>query len=84
MKKAYIKPEAFCEEYELSVSIAAHCAEWMDQSFATLNDIHACNYKVGRRYLFMESSAGCTTIPRDGDYGICYNQPTDESTVFVS
>lgn len=84
MKKAYTKPELFCEEYQLSVSIAAHCASWIDPEMVNSSDYTSCGYYLAGRTLFMERPNCDDRLKYDGDRNVCYQQPSEENKVFSS
>lgn len=85
MKRTYTKPELFCEEYELSVSIAGNCGVEMRTHEVNTNDWKTCGFKMGFDWLFV-SETNCNTRPEgeDGDNGICYMQPIESAKVFHS
>lgn len=83
MKKAYTKPELFCEEYELSVSIAGNCGIEMRAHQTNQSSWQTCGFKMGADYVFVNDN--CNIDPEDdGDNGICYQQPFAEHLVFSS
>ena len=85
MKKTYVKPEAFCEEYMLSTSIAGNCSG-VEHIYgqANLSDYKSCFYRIGLDYLFVSANSDCDTIPAyDGDL-VCYHDPVEASKVFSS
>lgn len=59
MKRAYIKPELFCEEYELSVDIAGNCSQRFSNT-ATHNDPETCTYQMMGDTLFVDTNSKCT------------------------
>ena len=87
MKRTYTKPELFCEEYELSVSIAANCVNILNKDFAHYNDPNTCAYQVGRMTYFANSDVCRTVIDEGGTINgdlICYQNPAEDQTVFTS
>lgn len=84
MKRTYTKPELFCEEYELSASIAGNCGIEMHVRDVNFGDYTSCGIKMGFDWLFMDEP-NCDTFPEgDGDNGICYQQPFESAKVFHS
>ena len=84
MKKTYSKPELFCEEYELSVSIAGNCGVEMRAHQVNTSTYKTCGFKMGPDWLFVTEKF-CDTWPgEDGDDGICYMQPVANSLLFSS
>lgn len=61
MKRAYTKPELFCEDYELSVEIAGNCGRKFSNS-VNHNDPKYCYYEMGDDIIFITSNSVC-----DGD-----------------
>lgn len=59
MKRAYIKPELFCEEYELSIDIAGNCGQKFS-NMATHNDPEICTYQMMGDTLFTDTNSKCT------------------------
>lgn len=91
MKKAYSKPELFCEEYQLTQSIAATCGHTVHAFNKTMNDVNSCGYNVAGDLIFITDSI-CDIIASDfgseenfiGMYGFCYFAAGDNSVVFSS
>lgn len=77
MKKEYVKPEIVFESFKMSTSIAGDCS--LD---ATLADENSCEYKTDMGFKIFVS--GCEYESADGDYGVCYHQPTFDTKVFAS
>lgn len=85
MKKTYVKPEAFCEEYMLSTSIAGNCGIEHVYGQTNKSDYNNCYYRIGLDYLFTTPEIECDTFPAyDGDKIICYHEPVESSKVFSS
>lgn len=75
MKKQYVKPELYFENFELSANIATLCA----------------NTSIKKPILFGEKSIfidviGCKdpVTPDDPNSGYCYHNPTEEKSLFAS
>lgn len=75
MKKSYVKPQLYFENFQLSTSIAAGCG------FATNHAKDDCNYIPGVGTVFLDSST-CAYTPEDA--GLCYQTVVDSSRVFTS
>ena len=79
MKKSYVKPQVYFEDFQLSASIAAGC------TFKTNHAKNDCAYNVGGKYLFVDSVQSCTTTTQDGTWdSICYDIPNDSTRLFTS
>lgn len=85
MKKVYTKPELFCEEYELSVSIAGNCGAGFGAYNVNTSDYKSCSYKMGPDKIFVTDGV-CDTIPGyEGENGTaCYNTVVANNLVFSS
>lgn len=87
MKKAYTKPELFCEEYELSVSIAGNCGA----EFSAFNvlptgaEANGCGYNMRGKIIFIEANNTCQIKTINGsEFGLCYQVPTATTLAFSS
>lgn len=81
MKKQYVKPELYFENFELSMNIAAGCA------IATQHADYVCPYTITsmNRTIFSSKESGCTTLTQDGsEYGLCYHNPAEGQNLFSS
>ncbi len=74
MKKSYVKPELYFENFQLSTSIAAGCAKPLNHTIA------GCQPIPGMNLFLLEHN--CITVPDDS--GDCYHVPTDSIRVFTS
>lgn len=85
MKKAYTKPELFCEEYELSTAIAGNCSASLHAYNVTYASAQTCGYKMGPDTIFL-AEPYCDSIPdfEGADGTFCYQQPTPSSIMFSS
>lgn len=91
MKRAYSKPELFCEDFKLSESIAGNCGNSLHKFNITSADVNTCGYLYGGDVLFV-SSGICEILAGDfgteeefeGLYGFCYHSSGDNSVVFSS
>lgn len=85
MKKTYVKPQIMFESFALSTNIAGDCEvkTWTPNS-------GTCAYEVdmgafGKRNVFLDEIAACTTVPADGMYdNFCYHVPTEAYNLFNS
>lgn len=75
MKKAYVKPELYFENFELSSSIATGCGN------AINHQIGACKKGLGdfADFVFIDN---CQVNPDQA--GLCYHNPTDATNLFTS
>lgn len=77
MKKQYVKPELYFENFELSTSIAS-CSPGYTVNQAPGN----CAHSIAGEEVFTSNSL-CKTTPQD-DGEICYQNPQDGSRYFSS
>ena len=82
MKKTYVKPEVYFENFELSANIAAGCgAGYKDK--VTSHDINTCGYIYNSGVVF--NTGVCSYFSQDGtEYGLCYHQPMADNQIFAS
>ena len=82
MKKTYVKPEVYFENFELSANIAAGCgAGYKDK--VTSHDIHTCGYIYNSGVIF--NTGVCSYETADGtEYGLCYHSPMPDNQIFAS
>ena len=79
MKKTYVKPQVFFEDFQLSASIAAGCA------YKTGHTMDICAYETAGKSIFVDEVVACTTTTQDGNWsGLCYHNPTDTTKLFTS
>lgn len=78
MKKQYVKPELYFENFELSTSIATCTAVTKLLSKET-----SCAYFDGVEVIFLEGNKNCQTTD-DGMGKYCYDIPNSENAVFGS
>lgn len=84
MKKVYTKPELFCEEYELSVSIAGNCGAQFSAFNVNTSSITTCTYRDVDEFIFIQANAACTEHPAYDDDLLCYVTATEGSLAFSS
>jgi len=77
MKKQYVKPELYFENFELSTSIAA--CEYKTK----LPSKGSCGFDDGNAIIFVSNLTGCDTTD-DGSGKICYDNPLDSNNLFSS
>lgn len=77
MKKQYVKPELYFENFELSTSIAS-CSPGYKVNQAP----GSCAHPIAGEKVFT-SNPPCETTPQD-DGEICYQNPQDGSRYFSS
>lgn len=78
MKKQYVKPELYFENFELSTSIATCTA-----ITTLLSKETSCAYNDGVEVIFLVGNDNCQTTD-DGTGKYCYDVPNGENTVFSS
>ena len=79
MKKQYVKPELYFENFELSANIATGCEA------PTNHTKDQCAYSAGGESVFVEGVTNCTTITQDGQWGdLCYHNPSENNKLFTS
>ena len=80
MKKRYQKPEVYFEDFELSTNIATACGT---KAPGPTNG--TCGVNVdGIGKVFLMAMTDCTYKGADGDYSICYHNPSDLKALFNS
>ncbi len=77
MKKQYVKPELYFENFELSTYIAT-CSP----GFKVNHAMGDCAHSIAGENVFT-SNPPCATTPEDGE-STCYHTPLDESRYFSS
>ena len=80
MKKPYVKPEVYFENYELSANIAVGCGTGFNHDNTIFSSPSNCQYFFGADKVFLDFSS-CTLIKPDK---FCYNVPTDNQAIFSS
>lgn len=81
MKKTYVKPQVYFEDFQLSANIAGNCA------IKTMHAETECKWfknveGVGK--VFISKELGCEYFGNDGDYSVCYHVPVDATKLFTS
>ena len=80
MKKTYVKPQVYFEDFQLSASIAATCP--------VVNQNHGsgeCGVPFGPDIYFWGDIGGCKKkVDNDGDMNICYYSPVENRKLFNS
>ena len=77
MKKQYVKPELYFENFELSMSIAT-CANPTHTPAGKM-----CEIDMGDGVVAFLSKNTCNFTPEDGEK-YCYNVPNDDTRLFNS
>ena len=80
MKKAYVKPQVYFEDFQLSANISGGCSAI---SHATQGVCPYTDPELGVT-IFAPNITGCTTTPPEGDNKVCYNVPDGRVVVFTS
>ncbi len=82
MKKSYVKPRVYFENFQLSANIAGNCGgPNKDPVFmGNHSNAHSCTWSDGEATLFIENAA-CTSKP---DGNICYDVPFENNRIFGS
>lgn len=82
MKKSYVKPQVYFEDFRLSANIAGVCG------IPTGHAENECKWSIpitGIGNAFVTMEMGCTHYPKDGEYNnVCYHVPYDASRLFTS
>lgn len=76
MKKQYVKPELYFENFELSANIATQCADTSIKK----------PMQFGEKESVFVEVIGCLDpiTPDDPNSGYCYHNPTEEQSLFAS
>ena len=77
MKKAYVKPRVYFEDFQLSASIAAGCTPGYIVGYSEAT----CSWNDGVGTIFQNAS--CTYTP-DQAGNVCYGVPLDTNRLFAS
>ncbi len=74
MKKTYVKPQIYFEDFQLSANIAAGCGKPLNHTMETCQPISGMK-------LFIDKFT-CAITPDEA--GLCYQSSTDETRIFTS
>lgn len=77
MKKTYVKPEVYFENFELSASIAAGCSVKINHAEGV------CSSIPGIGSIFTDYQT-CTWTAGDNESDYCYHAPLDANRIFTS
>lgn len=77
MKKTYVKPQVYFEDFQLSASIAAGCTP----GYIVGHSEMTCSWDDGVGTIFENTS--CTYTP-DQAGNVCYGVPLDTNRLFAS
>lgn len=83
MKKTYVKPEVYFENFELSTNIAAGCGASYNHSNTNFGNGNQCYLIYGTDRVFLSAAAGCTLTDFD-DNQFCYHVSAANDKVFSS
>lgn len=85
MKKSYVKPQVYFEDFQLSASIAAGCGSGLNRTDANFGSANSCSYDLeGFGNIFLSRST-CETVPPDESLEMaCYHNPDDVQRLFSS
>lgn len=84
MKKTYVRPEVYFENFELSTSIATGCSAGYDHNNTNIGNPDQCALLFGTKKIF---NAPPICDPSDGAFDpgqFCYHVPTANDRVFSS
>ena len=87
MKKAYVKPGMYVENFSLSQSIAAGCGAHHNSSLGTpmQGDKSTCGWLIGRDIIWVAAPACNELCPEELPMdGVCYNNPNGGQSIFNS
>lgn len=84
MKKAYVKPELFCEEYELSTAIAGNCGTGFSAFNVNSGDPYSCSYTIRNKTVFLTPGICTEVIAKDDESMYCYQTADDYTRIFSS
>lgn len=76
MKKTYIKPEVYFEDFELSANIAAGCGKIVPHAEGQ------CRFDVTGMGTVFTSNLECGYPPEEA--GLCYHNPDGDAKLFGS
>ena len=83
MKKTYVKPEVYFEDFQLSANIAGNCGT-ISNAAAYVCPITVDVAGFGTVTAFQTKESGCSWTPPSNYDGICYQPPADSTRVFSS
>lgn len=80
MKKSYVKPQVYFENFQLSASIAETCGTPVHT-----HTMGACYFEFGPMKLYITEEV-CTdsAIEYDKNNGTCYHNPDSQQSLFAS
>ena len=80
MKKTYVKPQVYFEDFQLSASIAAGC-----EVTTTLQTAEGqCGFDDGAHIIFIQGYTGCVYGQDESSSSICYHVPDQNYNLFTS
>ena len=79
MKKAYVKPQVYFVDFQLSASIAAGC-----EVINTTHTQNVCGFDDGVAVIYLTQGI-CNYVQNDGaNDKICYHVPDQSNNLFTS
>lgn len=84
MKKSYVKPQVYFENFQLSADIAKGCTEELWHKANQTQDV--CGYGMTGMAIFITGVTGCDVPIEDGTGTdkMCYHGPTGSYNLFDS
>jgi hypothetical protein len=92
MKKNYLKPDIFFEDFAFSSNIAAACSKFEQlhspnggcQMYANFAHPNSCSF-VDHGWTIFESTNTCIQVPQEYDpNNLCFHVSTDDTRMFAS
>ncbi len=80
MKKAYVKPQLYFENFELSANIAVQCGYPIHYAAVSCKD--GLGGLGGYADVIFIDTNSCSATP--DEFGLCYHNPTDTTKLFNS
>ena len=84
MKRVYVKPTLYIEQFTLTQTIASGCGDNLDFSMATHTSIENCGWEVAPGLILFMSFDICNLPTEYYDGVVCYNAPAGGNNVFSS
>ena len=85
MKKSYVKPQVYFENFQLSANIAGTCGTEIDKSGAGLADANSCSFNLPTFGKIFLTEGICDNTPQDEiASSICYEHPQNTTRLFAS
>lgn len=85
MKKSYVKPQVYFENFQLSANIAGNCGTQIDKTRAHHTNVDSCAYEDAAFGKIFLSKQICGDTPQDEILSnVCYDNPSDTMRLFAS